>query len=280
MSAHRHLVIIAHPDDELVFMSPAMLSILRGPDAVKIVYLTAGDAAQDERYWRSRERAIAQTHAALRPSKGALADRADTAATLAPEPARRGVPASPVAPVAPVTLEFLRLADGMLQGQGAPNRNAESLIKLWRGDIVHMHALDGGARYTREALIAHLQQTIAAFAPTLLHTLNGVAKDAHEHADHHATGLFAAAAAIGCNKRLTVRLYIGSNSPRMPANVTGAALADKIAVFASYAQHDTEIFNGRPDWLTSSIYAPMLEREYSQTCNSGDMHIDGDTIVV
>ena len=267
MSAHRHLVIIAHPDDELVFMSPTMLGILRGPDAVKIVYLTAGDAAQDEPYWRSRERAIAQAHATLRPTGGS-----PSAGAAAP-----GVSASRAAPV---TLEFLRLADGMLQGEGAPSRNAESLIKLWRGDIAHMHTLDGQGRYTREALLAHLQQTVAAFEPTLLHTLNGIAKDPHEHADHHATGLFAAAAAIRCNKRLPVRFYVGSNSPRMPANVIGPALDDKIAIFASYAQHDAEIFNGRPDWLTSSIYAPMLEREYSQTCNSDAMRINGDAIAV
>ena len=40
-------------------MSPAMLDILRGQDPVKIIYLTAGDAAKDEAYWRSREQAIA-----------------------------------------------------------------------------------------------------------------------------------------------------------------------------------------------------------------------------
>ncbi len=237
-------------------MSPAMLDILRSCDPVKIIYLTAGDAAKDEAYWRSREQAIAQTHAHLR---------------------KHGNEASQKGSDAALELVFLRLADGMLQGQGAPAHQGESLRKLWRGDIPYMHALDGQARYTREALIVALHTAMVAWQPTLLHTLNGLAYDAREHADHHATGLFAAAAACRLRWPVDLRFYVGSNSPQMSANITDAALADKVATFADYARHDAEIFNGREDWLTASIYAPMLKRQHFTACRSDALRLVGDT---
>ena len=56
MSARTHvLVLSAHPDDWQIFAGPAVYEHLRDPQTqVCVIDLTAGDAGDDERYWKAR----------------------------------------------------------------------------------------------------------------------------------------------------------------------------------------------------------------------------------
>lgn len=45
----------AHPDDDLIFMSPDLLHDVQENACVRTVYVTAGDAGLGEAYWRNRE---------------------------------------------------------------------------------------------------------------------------------------------------------------------------------------------------------------------------------
>ena len=60
----RTLNIVAHEDDDLLFLSPDLIRDIRGGKCVRTIFLTAGDAAdnvggnafQRKRYWLARER--------------------------------------------------------------------------------------------------------------------------------------------------------------------------------------------------------------------------------
>lgn len=47
--------IVAHQDDDLLFMSPALLNNIQAKHCIRTVYLTAGDAGSDPAYWLNRE---------------------------------------------------------------------------------------------------------------------------------------------------------------------------------------------------------------------------------
>src|SRR5262245_7566617 len=49
------MAFVAHEDDDLLFLSPDILhAIQAGDTCVRTVYLTAGDAGNDESYWSGR----------------------------------------------------------------------------------------------------------------------------------------------------------------------------------------------------------------------------------
>jgi LmbE family N-acetylglucosaminyl deacetylase len=54
------LNVVAHPDDDLLFLSPALLVSLSSGAPVHTVFLTAGDDGRAEMYWHQRERGSAR----------------------------------------------------------------------------------------------------------------------------------------------------------------------------------------------------------------------------
>ena len=130
--------IVAHQDDDLLFQSPDLLHDVAAGRPVRTVFVTAGDAARDRTYWTGRERG----------SMAAYARMAGVADTWTSSDA--GVPGTPIrmhtlvgAPH--VSLVFMRLPDGNRSGSGMMIHHHESLMRLWRGDILTIHAVDGTA---------------------------------------------------------------------------------------------------------------------------------------
>src|SRR5690349_15438 len=64
-AAGTELNIVAHEDDDLLFMSPDLPASIRRGNTVETVYLTAGDADAGEAYWRGREDGIRAAYARM-----------------------------------------------------------------------------------------------------------------------------------------------------------------------------------------------------------------------
>lgn len=239
----RHSLLLAHPDDDLVFMSPTLIHVLRAGHAVQSIYLTAGDAGLGEKYWMPREAGIA---AAYTEACGVRDFTVRTHGKIATRASADGR----------VHLHFLRLPDGMLDAKGSAQSGHTSLTQLWTGACAQLYALDGSACYTRSQLLAQLEELLKKHTPQVLHMLNPGPLAAREHPDHQAAGLFAQAAAQGLDSPPALRAYVGSNSPQRPANVDLSDLHDKQRVFATYARFDDAID------VDDNIYIPMLAREY------------------
>ena len=85
-----------------------------------------------------------------------------------------------------LSLVFMRLPDGNVDGSGFAAENYESLQKLYTGAIPQMTAVDGSSSYTFGTLISTLSSLVTSFAPDTLWTQDyaGSYGDG-DHSDHH-----------------------------------------------------------------------------------------------
>ena len=178
------LIVAAHPDDDLFFMSPDLVTDVRQEDVgTTAVYVTAGDAGKDYDYWSGR---ITGVRAAYAQMAGVDSDWRTT-----------GFRASDlvvdvhVLQAAPrIRLAFLHLPDGGIDGAGYPVTRNESLLRLRTDAGARMHTIEGrNQTYTADSLRAVLGDLIRWTEPDLIRTLDytGPLTGDDDHPDHRAT---------------------------------------------------------------------------------------------
>ena len=270
------LNIVAHEDDDLLFMNPSVLHDVQSNRCVVTVFTTAGDAGRDETYWGGREAG----------SEAAYADMAGVGGSWAESTLTVSSHTLQVRTLANVTLVFMRLPDGS-HGEGYPNTGSESLQKLWQSDISAIEAIDGsGMTYTKQGLVDVLTALMNQYQPGTIRTQDYVPFGAFDHSDHYATAKFVQLAQTQYLTPHTLVGYIGyatADHPLdYPSNVTGTDLDKKENAFFVYAAHD--------DGACASItlctgayadYATWLKAEYGiPVANAGpDQTVDADTAV-
>jgi len=57
--------IVAHEDDDLLFLSPDLIHDIQSGRCVRTIFVTAGDAGKGRRYWKSREDGIRSAYALM-----------------------------------------------------------------------------------------------------------------------------------------------------------------------------------------------------------------------
>ena len=249
------LNVVAHQDDDLLFMSPGVLHDVQSNRCVVTVYITAGDAGDSDSYWQGRALG----------SQAAYAQMAGVADSWTTNDA--GISGHPI-PVLTlngdpnVRLAFMRLPDGnYLYGTGFPTHNNESLQKLWQGTIGSITPDDGTPSYTKQSLIDTLASLMTEFQPDLIRTQDStVGFQNGDHSDHYAGALFAGQALATYSTPHTVARYIDYPISNYPQNVFGADLTNKQNAFYTFANHDSHTCNSataclaRPEryWLTRS----------------------------
>ncbi|MGV9305218.1 PIG-L family deacetylase [Nonomuraea sp. NPDC003727] len=240
------LVSVAHQDDDLLFVNPAIAGDHDAGACLRVVYLTAGDDGRVDDYVRSREDGVRAAYAVMagaadawRRSDLRVGGRSIRAFTLDRPPAGRGE----------IQLLFLGLPDGHPRGRGSASQGRQSLLKLFRGDIDRISTVDGTARYDAAALVATLRRLIERFRPDTIRTLDHHSTrlgfsltEPVDHSDHAVTArytLLAARQAMAATPGLrpAVVFYRAYGISALPPNLTPAEQARKSAVFAAYARH-------------------------------------------
>ncbi len=247
--------VVAHEDDDLIFQNPDILHDIDAGRCVRTVFVTAGDAAQGELYWKSRENG----------SRAAYARMAGVANTWTTTDA--GVPGHAVrlqtligAPQ--VSLVFMRLPDGDRTGAGLVVHEHESLRRLWQGQIASIGAVDGSTRYTEAGLRTALAELMDMFEPTTVRTLDWTIAFGHgDHADHTATALLTRAASLDYPSGHTLLAYGGYPTWTRLVNVTGVDLRAKESTFLAYAVHDRKLCLD-PWCPIDVVYSMRLSRQY------------------
>ena len=250
------LTIVAHEDDDLLFMSPDLLHAIQARLPVRTVYVTAGDDGMSASYWLTREAG----------PKAAYALMAGTANSWTMSDA--GVPGHPV-PLLTLTgspnisLAYMRLPDGNLNGSGFPSTGNESLQQLWQGNIATIGAIDGSSTYTQTSLVAALARLMTAFEPAQIYTQDfiGTYGDG-DHSDHHTTAYLTQAATQQYAVAHSVNGYEGYGTSSRRTNVSGADLTAKQNAFYAYAQDDSQVCNSKSS-CAGGDYAAWLLREYT-----------------
>ncbi|MBV8757738.1 MAG: PIG-L family deacetylase [Deltaproteobacteria bacterium] len=241
--------VVAHEDDDLLFMNPDIAGELAGGHRVVVIYVTAGelDDPAHESYWHAREQGMRDAYAYM--LHGATWNVSpDAIAGLSFATDRAG----------PVTLVFLRLGDLQTQclwedANGCSDIDAHPVAPPYLAATKACTLCTpqvATQQITRSQLIDVLAQLMTREGATRVATLDstalhfdalGVASNGYtEYWDHYFTGLFATAAAAraGVPQLASYRAYTVSHSP---PNLDLNQACSKLDVFAHYATDDPAI---------------------------------------
>ncbi|SDT19639.1 GlcNAc-PI de-N-acetylase [Friedmanniella luteola] len=249
--------VLAHADDDLLFMSLELQAALEAGQCLRTIILTAGDAGLGPEYWREREAGwkagvseLAQVPDQWTSTEVDLAGGSVTLETLRADPR--------------VTVYFVRLPDGNLDGSGFPAHGSTSLAQLWDGDVDAVSTVDGTSTYSRSDLVEVLTALVDDAAATEVNTLDP-RRSPTDHSDHRSSALFARAALDEVTARPQVTGFRGYPIAEEPSNVGGSALSRKRTAFWAYAAHDdltcgsAQACEGKPEsaWLTREYRVPQ-----------------------
>jgi LmbE family N-acetylglucosaminyl deacetylase len=242
--------VVAHQDDDLLFINPAIQQDIAAGRCVVTVFVTAGDDGQGDAYWQTREQGPMAAYATM----AGVADRwtQNDLRIDGRSLTRRQLLGTRI------SLIYLRLPDGF---SGVLHRH-QSLHALWVGRVHAIRPLDSGRRYTRKALIQTLTALMDRYEPTDIRTLDYVHhfRDG-DHTDHHIVGYltFAAQTAYHAPHRITG--YMGYPIAKLPANLSPAVRDQKLAVFLAYAPYDRRVCHTELVCLHNS-YTPRFSHNY------------------
>lgn len=260
----RVLNVVAHHDDDLLFLSPDLVNDLRDGAVVRTVFLVASDYHTYPTYMEQRELGVreAYAHAAGMtgtPWRSYAYSCANLSATLWTLGTR-------------VSILENRLPDN---ATAPPNR----LWQLYaRDQSLTGRPLDHAPAQTtgRARLIAYLRAVIADIAPDVVRTTDPTAdlhgqhtagrplEDFSFHRDHVATARLVRTALLDVPSNPEVVYYRDYTIRDEPANLNAADAACKRAVFRTYAVRDVDICpNGAVDCPpVGGFYDGLLSRRY------------------
>lgn len=250
------LTIVAHEDDDLLFITPGVLRAIRSGSAVRTVYLTAGDDGLPASYWLTREDGPKAAYALM---AGTANSWTESDAGIAGHP----IPLFTLSGNPGISLAYMRLPDGNLTGTGFASTGQESLQRLWQQMIPAISAVNGSSSYTQSSLIATLASLMTAFGPAQILTQDFVGTyGCGDHSDHYTTAYLTQAAAQQYAAPHIVTGYQGYGTENLPSNVSGADLSTKQSAFYAYAKDDPQVCDSRSGCVGSD-YAIWLLREYA-----------------
>ena len=251
----------AHYDDDLIFANPALQEALDAGGCLRTFFFTESDAGEGKSsYAANREAGIRAAYDVIRGSSGPWTDQTVLL--------RSGITLTLTRPDGDnrVSLLFLGLPDGGLQGSGYRNTGLESLPKLIDGDIAEMHTVSSGQAVTLDQLQSTVVELVNSYgASEVLAHLPGFAEGAGgDHPDHRSVGrIVAAPVDTGLINGAIVQFAQGYPVARRPANVTGDPLSRKLNAFSVYASHDPVIScRDAAGCLRVNNFGAWLQRQY------------------
>lgn len=253
--------IVAHEDDDLLFMNPDTLQDIQEGNCVRSIYVTAGDAGQDRSYWSGREQGVKAAYAhMLGPGtlwvEYTVKMPGGTYITVAMP---RGNPQ--------IALIFMHLPDGNIRGDGFAATNHVSLTKLYAGELPELRTVDKQSSYTKDNLVATLTQLLQAYRPDVVRTQSTEqGKNFTDHSDHIAVGKFVELAqtnnVTSQSPASHLVRYTGYPIRSQAENIAGGLLSAKESAFFAYAQHDNSVCRDALDCARTATYGSYLRRQY------------------
>ena len=248
------LNLVAHEDDDLLFLNPDILGHLQAGRFVRTVYLTAGDGGSGSTYWLGRE---AGTRAGYETLVGVSGwDVGDA-----------GIPGHPIPLYTSrsnprLSLAYLRLPDGRSDGSGFSSHGFQSLQSLYDGSIASVSAIDGSSTYSRAQLLTTLAALMSQVGADIVNTQDfaGSFGDG-DHSDHHAVAYLVREAHTAYSATHQLNAYLGYPSQFRSQNVTGSQLTTKQNAFFAYVADDTAAC-GSPNSCAAGTYGLWLKRQY------------------
>lgn len=214
------LTIIAHQDDDLLFMQPDLHEAAQRGIGVTNVYVTAGNGNHGVALAERR-------NSGLMAAYGSIAGDDDWScgwieiAGHAAEHCRLGT--------AKISLVFLGYPDGGRNGTAR-----DSLLHLWEAKVTTVSTIARrSTTYDQRGLVATLAEIIDITAPATLRTLEIASTHGDDHPDHMIAGALAVLATAAASQRPELISYRGYAIASEPAN-NGPILARSARALAYY----------------------------------------------
>jgi LmbE family N-acetylglucosaminyl deacetylase len=259
--------IVAHQDDDLLFMSPDLLHDVQAGHCTRTVYITAGDAGSGQFYWLSRQQGSEAAYSKMLGSDDIWIDR------IVKLNDREYITVSNPRGNSRISLIFIHLPDGNIKGQGFAADHFESLARLESGQTPIANAVDGQSTYSSDQLVAALSALMHTFQPAEIRTqANYTGRRIPDHSDHMAVGRYVKKAYQQYEDQqfedkimIPLKFYIGYPIHDMPANVSGDDLAQKMAAFFAYGQFDGGVCHSAHECAFNPAYGAYLPRQYQNS---------------
>jgi LmbE family N-acetylglucosaminyl deacetylase len=260
------LNVVAHEDDDILFMNPDLQHDIHAGKCVRTIYLTAGDAGAGKLYWISRQLGAEAAYGSMLGLQKTVWDQH----TVRLATGRYVTVAYPHGNTK-ISLIFFNLPDGNLTGSGFDAQQNQSLAKLYEGHIGVIQSVDGQSSYSAEQLTNGLSRLMDEYQPALIRTQADVPSAQYpDHSDHIATQRFATTAAsayeaqhFGNGVTIPVSRYIGYPIHGYPQNISGDDLVQKENTFLAYAQYDGGVCHTVAQCSQGTTYAFYLTRQYT-----------------
>ena len=248
--------VVAHEDDSILFQAPDVVRDISAGDCVETIIVTAGDAGDTAAYYESRE---SGTEAAVAEMAGVPDNWTEADAGIAGHP----MPLMTLAANPRISLVFMQLPDGNLDGSGFPSDGYQSLQKLWTGAIATITTVDGTSSYTTASLEATIAALLADAHASRVLTQDYVSTFGDgDHSDHHAVALLTQAASQQYSVPHLLNGYIGYGISSFPANLSSADAQAKQAAYFTYAPYDSRVCQTVA--ACADTYASWWQREYTR----------------
>ncbi|MCU1366992.1 MAG: putative N-acetylglucosaminyl phosphatidylinositol deacetylase [Ilumatobacteraceae bacterium] len=225
--------VVAHEDDDLLFLRPDLAADITAGKCIHTVFLTAGDDGLGSSYWLARETGAKAAYAQMSglANSWTETDVVVTGRTLA----TFHLDAAPN-----ISLTFVRLPDGGVGGLGFPSTGSKSMQHLLDGTLASLQTIDGSATYTVADLTSTLTGLMTADQPDTIRTQDPLGGfDDGDHSDHHSTARLTLAARQNYATPNTLVAYRGYPVSGLPSNLSSADQAAKTRVFLTYAANDS-----------------------------------------
>jgi hypothetical protein len=229
--------VVAHHDDDLLFLFPSVATAIRSERCVQTMYLVASDYhdADREAYMLAREEGVRAAYAqAAGLPVSAWVERVSTVNGHSITLWTLGDLIS--------LLEF-RLPDNGTATDTIDNRSMLALYK----DGKSLSDFYGENTYDRADLTSTLAELIGYFSPVVVRTMDPSAIDHHGveytdfHYDHAVVGRLAAEAVAETGKAIPIAYYRDYVNRYAADNLTRNEQVDKMSLFRTFAYHDEDI---------------------------------------
>lgn len=260
--------IVAHQDDDILFMNPDLLASIEAGEANTTVYVTAGDAGGPRSYWEGRELGAKAAYSEMT----GLQDWADQTIGVTVGDTTFDIVSSYLVDDPTIRLYFLRLPDGagaLAEGE------TQQLGRLERGDLADVTAVDGSETYTRQHLVDVLAELMVLHEPVDFRFQVHEGETAlSEHVDHINTSIFSDEALELYNGgSVTVTRYVHYDSNDLPANLSAEQAARTLEIMEAYAAFDVGTADDTGALLP--VYANWTQRQYIAESYELDTDTDG-----
>lgn len=249
------MAIVAHIDDDLLFMNPDIQRSIDAGGGHTTVYTTAGDAGSTESYWLGREVGAKAAYANMAGAD----DWVDAIATFSDGENSFDVRYSYLESTPDIRLYFLRLPDGNYFGSGYSSTDFQSLERLWDREIDQIDSVDGANTYSADQVSGLLLGIMDHHQPetVMRHDYESI-HHTSEHSGHIHTSLFVNEAQDYYATEHDTISYVAYATSNLEENLSPDDAQDTLETFSAYAQHDPHV-SGSTDEDGNPVLLPNFE---------------------